>query len=168
MAIPAQIFGATVFKEGQNGSNYSYDTLGKDSEVIAVGDVLGIASGVLLVATSTSVLVGVAAQTKTMGATNDTVYPPYIPITDSTIFLMGTNADLTDNETNGGTYYHLSGTTGAVVVDVNAGVATTTGRQVEIVKVDPLSNGGSGSGSGLRQVLVRLINTPYSNVNITA
>ncbi len=164
----ATIFGATVFQEGGNSSNTRYDTLGKDSEVFAPGDVVGISSGVLLVATGTSVLVGVATKTATMGGTNDTVYPPYIPIKDDTIFLMGTNADLTDNETNGGTYYHLSGATGAVTVDVTAGVATTTGRQVEIVKVDPLGIGGSGSGSGLRNVLVRLINTPYSNVNITA
>lgn len=163
----ATIFGATVFQEGGNPSNIRYDTLGKDSEVFAPGDVVGVTSGVLLVAVATGGIVGVAQKTQTMGGTNDTVYPPYIPVTDTTIFLMGTNSDLTDNETNGGTYYNISGATGATTVDVTAGLATGVLRAVEIVKVDPLGIGGSGSGSGLRNVLVRFVRTPYTNVLTT-
>ncbi len=147
-------------------SGIRYDTKGATSTVIAVGDVLGISSGKLVLATGTTVNVGVAAAKQASSTTAAVI--PFIPVTDTTLFLAGTNSDLTDNATDGGTYYHISGTTGVQVVDVNAGVATTTGRQVEIVKVDPLGNGGSGSGSGLRQCLVRIINTPYSNVNITA
>lgn len=164
--LMGQIFGFSVYNEGNNGSLTRYDTNGATSTVFAVGDVCGISSGKLVLATGTTVNVGVAAAKQASSTTSAVL--PYIPITDSTIFLAGTNADLTDNKTDGGTYYHISGATGVQVVDVTAGVATTTGRQVEIVKVDPLGNGGSGSGSGLRQVLCRLINTPYSNVNITA
>lgn len=164
----ATIFGASVYQENGNPSIQRYDTLGKDSEVIAVGDVLAINTGVLKVAANTDVIVGVATKKATMAATNDATYPPYIPVSEQTIFLMGTNSDLTDNETDGGTYYRLSGATGAVTVDVTGGVMTTTGRQVEIVKVDPLSIGGTGSGNGLRNVLVRFVKTPYTNINITA
>lgn len=162
----AQIFGFSVYQEGNAASSIRYDTNGATSTTIAVGDVLGISSGKLVLATGTTVNVGLAAKVQTSSTTSAVL--PYIPITDTTIFLAGTNADLTDNKTDGGTYYHISGTTGVQVVDVTAGVATTTGRQIEIVKVDPNGVGGSGSGSGLRQVLCRIINTPYSNVNITA
>lgn len=161
------ITGASVWQEKGNASSVRYDTLGKDSEVIAVGDPLTIASGVLAVATDESNVIGVAVKAATMPATNDSVYPGFIPA-DDTIFLMGTNADLTDNETDGGTYYELTGLTGAVVVDVTEGVVTGAARVVEIVKVDPRNIGGTGSGSGLREVLVRFVKTPYTNINITA
>ncbi len=164
----ATLYGAQVWQEDANPSNIRYDVLGKDSEVIAVGDVLALSSNVLkVVAAATDVLYGVAAKAATMPATNDTVYPPFVPLNDETIFLMGTNAALTDNETDVGTYYGLTGATGAVQVNVSGGVTTTTSRQVEIVKVDPRGIGGSGAGSGLYECLVRLIKTPYSNITAT-
>ncbi len=101
-----------------------------------------------------------------MASDNQTVAkiaPAYIPAED-TVFFMYTNADLTGNATNGGTYYGLTGATGAVVVDVTSGVTATTSRQVEIVQVDPYNKGGTGSGSGLRQCLVRFFRTPTRNV----
>lgn len=164
----ATIYGASLYQKGSMESDLRYDTLGKDSEVITFGDPLAISSGVLLVATGTSIVVGVAEKTATMGATNDTVYPAYIPVTDDSIWLMGTDSDLVDNETNGGTYYNLTGLTGAVQVLTSDGQSLTTGRMVEIVKVDPNGVGGSGSGSGLRQVLVRFVKTPYTNIGIQA
>lgn len=164
----AIIYGASVYQTSGNPLNLRYDTLGKDSEVIAAGDPLTIASGVLAVASATSTIIGVAAGAATMPATNDTVYPAFVPVEDGMIFLMGTNSDLTDNETDGGTYYKLAGTTGAVLVDVTSGAQTTSNRVVEIVKVDPNGVGGTGSGSGLRQCLVRFVKTPYTNVTITA
>lgn len=164
----AILYGAALYQTVGNPHNLRYDTLGKDSEVIAVGDPLTIASGVLAVAGTTDSITGVAAGAATMPSTNDTVYPAFTPIEDGQIYLMGTNADLTDNETNGGTYYKLTAaTTGTVQVDVTSGVQTTTSRVVEIVKVDPNNVGGTGSGSGLRQCLVRFVKTPYTNVAIT-
>ena len=106
-----------------------------------------------------------------MSSTNQTVakvYPGFIPAGDDTLFFMGTNADLTGNATNGGTFYGLSGATGAVVVDVTSGVTTTTSRQVEIIKVDPRNIGGTGAGSGLRECLVKFVKTPSINIGITA
>ncbi len=163
------IYGATVAKEGQNGSNLSFDAFGKNSEVFASGDIVQLTSGLLNVGTVT--MVGVVLKTQTMTGTNATVAkvtPGYVPITDTTIFLMGTNADLTGNGTDAGTYYPITGATGAQQVNVSGGVTAGLGRSVEIVEVDPFGIGGTGSGSGLRQVLVRLIKTPYTNVNITA
>jgi hypothetical protein len=80
---------------------------------------------------------------------------------------MGCNSDLTDNHTDAGTYYNITGGTGAQQIDVSGGVTTTTSRAVEIVKVDPYDEGGSGSGSGLRKALVRILKTPYSNITAT-
>ena len=162
------IYGATPVQEQGLAQNMRYDTLGKDSEVFAVYDPITIASGVLAVAGTTNTVVGVAQKVATMPATNDTVYPPYIPVSNGSIYLMGTNSDLTDNETDGGTYYKLTGSTGTVQVDVTSGVQTTSSRVVEIVKVDPFLDGGSGSGSGLRKCYVRFVKTPYTNVTITA
>lgn len=177
------IYGAIVWQEKGNHDNFRFDTAGKNSEVITANDVLSVSSGVLLVNTGTATVVGVAAKTATMTSTNQTinsstVYPAYIPA-DDTIFLMGTNADLTGNATDAGTYYGLSGgaasaaggqkaTSGLQLVDVAIGVATGANRIVEIVKVDPQGIGGTGLGSGVRQVLVRFVKTPYTNVQITA
>ncbi len=160
----ATINGATIYQTEANPVNFRYDTLGKDSEVFAVGDLVTISSGVMSVALATSVIFGVAMKAQTMGATNDTVYPPYIPVQENMTFLMGANGDFTDNETDGGTYYKLTGTTGAMQVDQASGVQTTTSKIVEIVKVDPNSVGGTGSGNGSRQVLVRFVKTPTLNV----
>lgn len=166
------LYGAQIYNSGNFETDLRYDAFGKNSEVITFGDPLTIASGVLAVAGTTNTVVGIAAKTQTMTSTNQTVakvVPGYIPVTGETLFLMGTNADLTGNGTDGGTYYKLStGTTALVQVDVTSGVQTTSSRVVEIVEVDPFGIGGTGSGSGLRQVVVRFVKTPYSNVTITA
>ena len=70
---------------------------------------------------------------------------------------MGTNSDLTDDATDYGTYYRLTGATGAVKVDVSTGVVTNNERQVMIVKVDPRGIGGTGASSGLRECLVKFV-----------
>jgi hypothetical protein len=159
--------GAQLVQEGDNASSLRYDTLGKDSEVFAVGDVITIASGVLKVAGATDTVIGVSAKAQTMAATNDTVYQPFIPVAMNSIFLMGCNADLTDNETDGGTYYKITGLTGAQYVDVTSGVQATTARIVEIVKVDPFNEGTTGVGGGSRKAYVRFVKTPYFNVSTT-
>jgi hypothetical protein len=115
-------------------------------------------------------MVGVVVKTQTMTSTNTTVakvYPSFIPIYDDQLWLMGTDSDLTGDSTNGGTYYGLTGATGAQQVYVSNGVSTTTLRAVEIVKVDPFNKGGSGAGSGLRECLVRILKTPYTNITTT-
>lgn len=160
--------GAYVAQNGQMETDIRYDIIGKNSEAIVAGDVLTVASGLLkVVAAATDPILGVAAKTATMASNNQTVapiiYPGYIPAED-TVFFMYTNADLTGNATNDGTYYGLTGASGAVVVDVTTGVTTTTSRQVQIVKVDPYNVGGTGSGSGLRQCYVKFFRTPNRNV----
>lgn len=168
----AIIYGASVIKSKKLETDYSYDAIGKNSEVIASGDPLTISSGVLSVAGTTNTVVGIAAKTATMASDNQTVakvQPAYTPIEESALYLMGTNSDLTGNATDGGTYYKLTtATSGAVQVDVTSGTQTGANRVVEIVEVDPFAKGGSGSGSGLREVVVRFVKTPYTNVTITA
>lgn len=161
------IYGASVYNENRNGSDFQYDAIGKNSEVFTTGDVVTISSGVLKVAGATDVVSGVVAKTATMTSDNQTVAkvaPGYVPADPGTIFLMGTNGDMTGNATDPGTYYKLTGTTGAQQVDQASGVTTTTSRIVEIVQVDPRNIGGTGSGSGLREVLVRFVKTPQLNV----
>jgi hypothetical protein len=164
----ATLYGARLWQSDGGEPELRYDALGKTSEVFTAGDIVGLTSGELLVKTTT--MVGVVVKTETMSATNTTVakvYPAFIPIYDDQLWLMGTNSDLTDNHTDAGTYYLINGTTGAQQVGVSAGVQTTTARGVEIVKVDPYNEGGSGAGSGLRKCLVRILKTPYTNITAT-
>src|SRR3990167_28711 len=163
------IYGASVAQDFGNSDNFRQDTLGKNSEAFTGGDIVQITSGVLLVGTVTAV--GIVAKTATMTSTNQTVAkvsPLFTPFSQDGIYLMGTNSDLTGNATDGGTYYSVTGATGAQQVDVTKGAQTGATRSVEIVKVDPFGIGGTGSGSGLRQVLVRWLKTPYYNVTLTA
>lgn len=165
----AAITGAKLWQTGDNGVNVRYDTIGKNSEVFASGDIVGLASGDLLV--NTTAMVGVVLKTATMASDNVTVAmvrPGFIAIDDEKLWLMGTNSDLTSNAVDGGTYYPITGATGAQVVNVSAGVVTGASRSVMIVKVDPYNEGGTGAGSGLRKCLVRLLKTPYANVTLTA
>lgn len=166
------IYGASVQKSGKLQTNYAYDAIATNSATFTVGDPLTISSGLLSVAGTTNTIVGIAAKTQTFASDNQTnakIAPAYTPISEDELYYMGTNADLTGNATDGGTYYKLStGTTAVVQVDVTSGVQTGANRVVEIVKVDPFNHGGTGSGSGLREVLVRIVKTPYSNVTITA
>lgn len=161
------IYGAQLYKKNSNSSYYENDAIGKNSEAITQGDLLTLASGLLSVSGATTTVVGVASKTFTYASNNQTVAklaPLYTPIYLDDLFLMGTNADLTGNTTNAGTYYGITGTTGVQVVDVTTGVTTTTSRVVEIVEVDPRGKGGTGAGSGLRECLVRIIKTPYTNI----
>ncbi len=165
----AVLTGAVLFKSPVQDVNYENDAFGKNSEVFASGDLVQLSSGLLNVGTVT--IVGVVAKTATMTSNNATVakvQPLYQPIGQNDIFLMGTNSDLTGNGTDAGTYYSVTGATGAQKVDVTKGAVTGALRTVEIVEVDPRNIGGTGSGSGLREVLVRILKTPYQNVNITA
>jgi hypothetical protein len=150
--MAAVLYGATVYNESNPGSVvYRQDALGKNSEVFTQGDIVGLSSGLLLVTTAT--MIGVVTRTQTMASTNQTVAkvaPLYVPITDDTLFLMGTDSDLTGNATDGGTYYSITGATGTQQVAVSDGVRTGANRNVEIVEVDPFNIGGTGLGSGLR------------------
>jgi len=153
------LYGASVFKSPVNATNYSQDAFGKNSEVIAIGDILSVGTDGLYVAAATDSVIGVSAYAGTMSLTNETVakvQPTYVPIDMDTDFLMGTNSDLSAL-TSVGAYYKLTGTTGAQQVDVNSGVQTTTNRVVICTAVDPCNLGGSGSGSGLRQGLFKFV-----------
>ena len=156
--------GCTPYEMQNNETNYNYDAIGKNSEAITAGDPLSLSSGQIIVAGTTNSILGVAVKTATMTAGNTAVakvQPGYIPVDETTQFIMGTNADLTGNSTDTGTYYKLTAnTTNTVLVDVTNGVQTTTSRVVMIKKVDPYQLGGSGSGSGLRQVVVTFVRRP--------
>jgi hypothetical protein len=166
------IYGASVYSKGSNDFNIAYDAFGKNSEVITQGDLLSTnnaansSTGVLQVAANSTLVVGVAVKTATMASTNETVAkvsPGYIPVYNDTLFLMGTNADLTGNGTDAGKYFGITGATGVMQVDVATGVRKGTAAMVGIVEVDPFAEGGTGSGSGLRKCVVRILKTPYQN-----
>lgn len=161
------LYGFQVFRAPNKETDVLYDAIGKNSEVITLGDPLTISSGIVSVAGTTDVIYGVADKTVTMSGTNQTVakvVPPVIP-PDDYQFLCGTNSDLTGNATDCGTYYKLiSAATGVMQVDVTSGVQTTTSRVVEIVQVDPFNLGGTGAGSGLRQAVIRFVKTPNTGV----
>lgn len=162
----AVLYGAQVFNELGNASNARYDIIGNNSEVFTKNDIVSTSGGDLIVAGVTDVVFGVVLKTATMTSDNETVAkvcPAVVPA-ENTVFLMGANGDFAGNATDCGTYYKLAGATGAQQVDQASGAQTTTSRIVEIVKVDPRGLGGTGSGSGLREVLVRFVKTPVLNV----
>jgi hypothetical protein len=167
------IYGASLYQSEANETDIRYDAIGDNSEAFTAGDPVTIESGGTLAVAGTTAatgIVGVAVKTQTMASNNETVAkvcPGYIPIRSNDIYLMGTTADAVVL-TGPGTYYCLSAaTTGTLQVD-NAGANTGASRVVEVVKVDPQNIGGTGASSGLRQVLVRFVKTPYTNVTITA
>lgn len=156
----------------QNEVDINYDVVGKNSAAFTLGDPLTIASGVALVAGNSDTVIGIAVKTQTMAANNVgtvNVTPGYIAVDTNLLYLMGTNTDLTSTQVNFGNYCALTGnTTGTVQVDGSNVARTGADRVVVIDQVDPFNEGGSGSGSGLRTVLVRFVKTPYTNVSITS
>lgn len=161
----AVLYGAKLWQEafGTGSPEYRYDIIGNNSEDFDTGDpVSRNTTGELIVYTTTLAIVGVAVKDQTLASDNETVgkVRPAFLSSEGNVFLMGTNSDLADNATDYGKYYKLTGTSGAVQVDVSSGVQTGNSRQVMIVKVDPREIGGTGSGSGLREVLVRFVKIP--------
>jgi hypothetical protein len=156
------IYGAELNKTPDGKGAVNFDggkVIGKNSEAFTAGDPVTIASGLLVVAGTTDTIYGIVQKTQTMASNNQTVdkVKPVVLVPDLGYqFLMGTNSDLA--ATNVGTYYKLTAaTTGAVQVDVSAGAMTGTARVVECTAVDPFNEGGTGSGSGLRQGLFRFV-----------
>lgn len=158
------LYGAQPFGNNQMEVDYNYDAIGKNSEAFSQYDPVYYISGQLAVSGTTNAVAGVAIQTVTMTSTNvgaANVVPAYIPVNESMQFLMGSNGDFTGNSTDVGTYYKISAnTTNTVQVDQASGVQTTTSRVVMIKKVDPQGIGGTGSGSGVRQVVVVFVRRP--------
>lgn len=167
------IYGAHQVQNRTKDGNLRYDIVGKNSELFADGEIVTVASGVLEAADTTDTVVGVVQKTQTMAGDNQTVAfvkPGYVPA-DEGIFLMGADADLSVVASNG-LYFPITGATATQQISV-ATLGGTTGatgvsRVVQIVKVDPFNEGGTGAGSGLRQAFVRFVKTPYTNVAITA
>ncbi len=161
MSLTNQVlYGAQPWNPTDEEIDLNYDAIGKNSEAFTSYDPVTYSSGVLVVAGTTNAVAGIVAQTVTMTSTNAgtsgaRVQPGYIPVSEDTYFLMGTNSDLTGNATDVGTYYKLTAnTTGTVQVDVANSAQTTTSRVVMIKSVDPQGIGGTGAGSGLRQCVV--------------
>lgn len=152
------LYGAQPYQMNDDELDLNFDSIGKNSEAFTLYDPVTYSSGQLIVAGTTNAIAGVVAQTVTMASTNvgaANVQPGYIPVSEDNYWLMGTNADLTGNATDVGTYYKLTAnTTGTVQVDVANSAQTTTNRVVMIKKVDPFNEGGTGAGSGLRKCVV--------------
>ena len=168
----AVIFGASVGRAPQNEVDVQYDVVGKNSAAFTLGDPITVVSGKALVAGNSDTVIGFAVKTQTMPSDNvgnANIAPGYVEVDTNMLYLMGTNTDLTNTATNFGNYCSLTAnTTGTVQVDASNTARTTVDRVVAIAQVDPFNEGGSGSGSGLRTVLVRFVKTPYTNVAITA
>lgn len=144
------IYGATLFKSPKNGTNFGYDVIGKNSEVFAAGDPVTIdaTAGTLRLYTTTNPIAGVIVKAATMSSTNDTVAlvkPARYVADEDDEFLMGCNTALV--ATSVGTYYKLTGATGAVQVDTTSGAQTLLNRVVVCTAVDP--NGLSDLTQGL-------------------
>lgn len=160
--MTSTIYGGQVISSPANGVNFDGgQVIGKNSEAFTAGDPVTIdASHGLAVAGTTDKVYGFVQKTQTMTSDNETVakVKPVVLVPDlSYEFLMGCNSDL-DPLTSVGAYYKLTAaTTGVVQVDVTSGVQTTTSRIVECTGVDPLHEGGTGAGSGLRKGKFRLV-----------
>ncbi|MES2006857.1 MAG: hypothetical protein V4436_01980 [Patescibacteria group bacterium] len=168
----AVIYGASIAETPNNESNIQYDIIGKNSAAFTLGDPITVVSGQALVAGNSDTIVGIIVKTQTMASNNvggANVAPGYSQVDDQTVYLMGTNTDLTNTATNFGNYCNLtSNTTGTVQVNASNVAQTTSNRVVIIEEVDPFNEGGTGSGSGLRTVLVRFVKTPWTNISITS
>lgn len=168
----AVIHGASVAERPNNESNIQYDIIGTNSTAFTLGDPITVASNKALVAGNSDTIVGIIVKTQTMPSDNvgnANIAPGYFQVDDQTVYLMGTNTDLTNTATNFGNYCNLTAnTTGTVQVDASNVARTTVDRVVIIEEVDPFNEGGTGSGSGLRTVLVRFVKTPWTNIAITA
>lgn len=155
------IYGAQLKSTPSGSVNYDSSIIGKNSEVIALGDILTVdISDGLKVAGATDSVIGVANKIVTMASNNETVAkvkPSYTVIDQDYEFLMGTNADLSALTSVGAYYKLVAGGTGAQQVDVTAGAQTTTNRVVMCTGVDPAQAGGTGAGSGLRQGLFKFV-----------
>ncbi len=158
--MASTIFGASLYQSPNMEENIRYDVLGADSEAFKNGDIVTVDTGVVsLVDAATEKIYGVIQGAQTMPSTNDTVYPGVTPAGENYIFLMGCNAALTDNETDYGKFFGITGASGAQQIDVVSGVTTTTSRQVVIIKVDPNNVGGT---EGPQEALVKFVDTTDS------
>jgi hypothetical protein len=154
------LYGAKLASSPANGVNFDGgQVIGKNSEVFAEDDLLTTDTGGLEVASATDAIYGIAQKAETMTSSNQTVakVKPNVLVPDLDYeFIMGCNADLTPL-TSVGAFYKITGTTGAMQVDVTSGVQTTTNRVVECTSVDPFNLGGTGAGSGLRIGKFRIV-----------
>ena len=162
------IYGANMFGTPVNGVNYDGGrVIGANSTTFTQGDPVSInGSGFLVVESSNSAIYGVVVATSTTTSSNQTVakVTPYVqPVDLDYEWLMGTNSDLT--QASIGVYYQLTGTTGAVLVDVATGAVTGTLRQVVCTGVDPNTLGGTGTGSGARQGLFKFVKITNFKMN---
>lgn len=160
------IYGARLWGTPSEGllptNNYF---IGSNSTTYTKGDIVAHQGGQLVIkgATSSPGIVGVVLKTATMSSTNVTVakvYPLYYDVSlKESVWLCGTNEDLTATSSVGyGMTVHSDGTTAIQQID-SSGTETIAVTDVEVVcvAVDPQSEGGTGSGSGLRQGLFKFV-----------
>lgn len=168
--MASTLYGARLFESPKDETNAEYPALGANSEAFTQYDIVSVSgqatNKTLGVAQATSTVVGIAFKTQTMTSTNVTVakvVPGVLVVDEFNKFLMYTNSDLTSTLVDYAKFYKITGATGAQLVDTNSGVQTTTSRVVQIIEVDPYNVGGTGAGSGLRQVVVRFVKTEVAN-----
>lgn len=151
---------AKLYKAPMIEDNYTYDAIGKNSEVFSDGDLVTTGGGAgLRVAVAGDSIIGVKAGKETMTSTNQTVAlvkPGFQPIDMDYEYAIDTNADL-NALTSVGATFNITGTTGAQLVDVAGGVTSGSTALVICTKVDPSGLGGTGVGSGLRKGVFKIV-----------
>ena len=167
------IYGGELASTPSIGANFDGgQVIGKNSEAFTSGDPVTIdASHGLKVAGTTDSIYGFVQKTQTMTSTNETVakVKPVVLVPDKSYeFVMGCNADLVALTSVGAFYKLIAAATGAMQVDVNSGVTTGNSRVVECTAVDPFSEGGTGSGSGLRIGKFRLVKVYNLTSDVTS
>lgn len=159
------IYGARLWNVDSEGvANTAAYFIGSNSCTYTKGDVVAHQGGQLVVkgATSSPAIVGVVLKTATMASTNQTVakvYPKYYDLSQKdTVWLMGTNSDLTATASVG-VFMNINsdGTTAVQQVDASSAVLVAGNKELVCLAVDPQAEGGTGSGSGLRQGLFKFV-----------
>jgi hypothetical protein len=115
-----------------------FPIIAKNSEAFHKGDPVMVASGFLLVATATSKILGWCDADFTATADNQTVAklcPTYVPATEEVKMLI--TPDQTFAQTDVGLYADISGTTGAIAVNLAGG----GNGQLYVHGVDPMGSG---------------------------
>jgi hypothetical protein len=164
MANP--LYGFSLYKSPSIGVSEEYPVIGANSVVFTTGDPVIGSSGFAITPitgsnTSSMPILGIAAKTVTMAATNQTVAKvavPIIPIDQDYVFLAGADGELSLT-THPGQFFSLSevGPSGQYVGVVAASVTQfpVASSACFCVAVDPYSEGTTGVGGGSRKGLFR-------------
>lgn len=141
----AFLYGAANIRSYEGAPDLEY-RIGANSAQFTKGDIVTFSSGFLAVASADSRPVGICDLSATMTSNNQTVAKqevPFIPASDELLFEMDFN-DSSAVEGDIGSFYQLTGTTGAMLV--NRSTKSATVGPVVLVKLDPRGEGSAVRG----------------------